>query len=164
MVDAPKLRRTKSGHSVANFRVASTPRRFDREQNAWVDGSTLFVTVTCWRGLGENVARSLHRGQPVIVQGRYFQREYTQNEVVRTAYDLEAMTVGPDLNRGVASFERVTRSAPAMEVDLDDEGIPMDRSDEYLDLSTEAEPDDAAPTVPANVDRITGEVRELAAV
>lgn len=48
VVDTPKLRRTKGGHYVASFRVASTPRRFDRETNAWVDGATLFVTVTCW--------------------------------------------------------------------------------------------------------------------
>jgi single-strand DNA-binding protein len=29
--DEPKLRVTGGGHTVANFRVASTPRRFDRE-------------------------------------------------------------------------------------------------------------------------------------
>ena len=69
VVDTPKLRRTKSGHYVANFRVASTPRRFDRETNAWTDGETLFVTVTCWRAMGENVAQSLRKGQPVIVHG-----------------------------------------------------------------------------------------------
>ncbi len=58
VVDAPKLRRTKNGHCVANFRVASTPRRFDREKGEWVDGTTLFVTSSAWRALGENVDRS----------------------------------------------------------------------------------------------------------
>jgi single-strand DNA-binding protein len=154
LVDAPKLRRTKSGHSVANFRVASTPRRFDREKSAWVDGDTLFVTVTCWRALGENVAQSLRKGQPVVVTGRYYQREYEQEETLRTAYELEALAVGPDLSRGVATFEKVNRPAPAAHVDLDEHGIPVDRTDEYLDVISEQSA--------MVVDPGTGEVRELA--
>jgi single-strand DNA-binding protein len=154
LVDAPKLRRTKSGHFVANFRVASTPRRFDREKGAWVDCDTLFVTVTCWRALGENVAQSLHKGQPVLVHGRYYQREYEQNETLRTAYELEAIAVGPDLTRGVSTFERVARPAMVAQVDLDPDGIPADRTHEYLDLSD----DDAV----VEIDPATGEVRDLA--
>lgn len=158
LVDAPKLRRTKSGHFVANFRVASTPRRYDREKGAWVDGDTLFVTVTCWRALGENVAQSLHKGQPVIVTGRYYQREYEQQETLRTAYELEALAVGPDLSRGVATFEKVNRPSLAAPVDLDADGVPEDRTHEYLDL----EDTDAVTVV--EIDPDTGEVRELAAV
>ncbi|MDT4924069.1 MAG: single-strand DNA-binding protein [Pseudonocardiales bacterium] len=155
LVDAPKLRKTRSGHYVANFRVASTPRRYDREKGTWVDCGTLFVTVTCWRGLGENVAQSLRKGQPVIVTGRYFQREYEREETLRTVYELEALAVGPDLSRGVATFERVSRPTPAAQVDLDPDGIPEDRTHEYLDLA-----DDEAVV---EIDPVTGEVRELAA-
>jgi single-strand DNA-binding protein len=154
VVDTPKLRRTKNGHWVANFRVASTPRRFDRDKNAWVDGDTLFVTVTAWRSLGENVAQSLRKGTPVVVTGRYCQREYEKDESLRTAYELEAVAVGPDLSRGVATFERVSRPAFSSTVDRDSDGIPRDQSDEYLDLADE---------VVAEVDVETGELRELAA-
>ncbi len=154
LVDTPKLRRTKSGHYVANFRVASTPRRFDREQAAWVDGATLFVTVTCWRALAENAAHSLHKGQPVIVSGRYYQREYEQNETLRTAYELEAVALGHDLTRGVASFEKVVRPPLAAHVELDVEGIPRDESEAYLDLDDEEV---------SEIDLDTGEVRELLA-
>ncbi len=153
IVDTPKVRKTKSGHYVANFRMASTPRRFDREQAIWVDGHTLFVTVTCWRALAENVGQSLRKGQPVIVSGRYYQREYEQNEMLRTAYELEAIAVGHDLSRGVAEFEKVVRPSLAAQVDLDEEGIPRDESDNYLDLA-ENEP-------LSDVDLDTGEVREL---
>lgn len=153
VVDTPKLRRTKNGHFVANFRVASTPRRYDREQGAWVDGKTLFVTVTCWRALGENVARSLRKGQPIVVFGRYCQREYEKDETLRTAYELEAFAVGHDLSRGVTSFDRINRSPLTAQVDTDAEGIPEDQSDNYLDLDDEA-------VVEIDVD--TGEVRELA--
>lgn len=154
VVDTPKLRRTKSDHSVANFRVASTPRRFDRETNQWVDAGTLFVSVTAWRALGENAAQSLRKGQPVIVTGRYYQREYKQDEQLRTAYELDAVAVGHDLARGVASFEKTSRPALAALVDTDEEGIPEDQSDHYLDLAD----DDAV----LDVDVSTGEVRELA--
>jgi single-strand DNA-binding protein len=156
VVDSPKLRRTRNGHCVANFRVASTPRRFDREKSAWVDCPTLFVAVSAWRALGENAAQSLRKGMPVVVTGRYFQREYEKNETLRTTYELEASAVGPDLNRGVATFERVTRAVGVVEIDLDENGIPADHSEDYLDLLD----DDDEP--PAEVDPLTGEVRQLA--
>ena len=132
--------------------MASTPRRFDREQNAWVDGDTLFVTVTAWRALGENVAQSLTKGMPVVVHGRYFQREYEVNETLRTAYELEAQAVGPDLSRGIAAFEKVTRSAVPL-LDTDETGAPRDVSHEYLDVVGDGE---------EAVDTATGEIRELA--
>ena len=100
VVSPPRMRLTKSGHSVTNFRIASTSRRFDSEKGTYVDNSTLFVNVTCWRGLAENVASSILKGQPVVVSGRYFQRDYTVNETVRVAYELEAVAVGHDLSRG----------------------------------------------------------------
>ena len=168
VVDTPKLRKTKSGHPVANFRVASTPRRFDREKNAWVDGKTLFVTVTCWRAMGENVAQSLRKGQPVVVLGRYGQREYEREETLHTTYELEAVAIGHDLSRGIASFERMVRPALSAPVELDDEGRPADESAHYLDID-DGEPmiDDADAAyleVPPGsmIDTETGEVRTLA--
>jgi single-strand DNA-binding protein len=156
VVDSPKLRRTKNGHLVATFRVASTPRRFDRERQAWVDGTTLFVSVTAWRALGENVAASLQKGQPVVVTGRYCQREYEQNETLRTAYELEASAVGHDLCRGVSRFEKMIRTGAT--VGLDAQGIPEDQTADHLDLEDEAAEDGH------EVDMTTGEVRELTRV
>ena len=142
VVDQPRMRRTKNGNTVTNFRVASTSRRFDREQGRYVDNSTLFVNVTCWRAMGENVQASVQKGQPVVVTGRYYTREYTVNEMVRTSYELEANAVGHDLSRGVSNFERVYRPAPTVSITLDDAGIPADDSDHWLDL--EEPPESAA--------------------
>ncbi|HZZ96903.1 MAG TPA: single-stranded DNA-binding protein [Jatrophihabitantaceae bacterium] len=153
LVDSPKLRKTKNGHFVASFRVASTPRRFDREQAGWVDGKTLFVTVTCWRALGENVAQSLRKGQPVVVFGRYLQREWEKDEALKTAYELEALAVGHDLSRGVTNFEKVFRPSVTTEIDTDAEGVPADETGRYLDLDDES--------IIAEVDVETGEVHEL---
>ena len=38
LVDDPELRFTPSGAAVANFRIASTPRTFDKQTNEWKDG------------------------------------------------------------------------------------------------------------------------------
>lgn len=133
VVDEPRQRNTNSGHAVTNFRIASTSRRFDRETNRFVDNSTLFVNVTCWRAMAENVGISLKKGQPVIVTGRYYQREYTVDEQVRFSYELEASSVGHDLSRGTADFKKVIRPRN-VQVEVDADGMPADRSDEWLGL------------------------------
>ena len=62
---APEWRRiASSGALVANFRIASNSRRFDRENNCWVDGNNLRVRVTAWRRLAEGVASSITTGDP----------------------------------------------------------------------------------------------------
>jgi single-strand DNA-binding protein len=157
VVDAPRMRLTKSGHAVTNFRVASTSRRYDQEQQRYVDNCTLFVNVTCWRAMAENVAFSVHKGQPVVVTGRYYSREYEINETVRISYELEANAVGHDLARGTAEFRKVIRPSVTVNVEVDDDGIPADRSDEWLDLAEHRAGDEPAAAS-------AGDERELASV
>ena len=59
LVAEPELRFTPSGAAVANFRVASTPRFFDKNTNEWKDGDSLFLSCSVWRQYAENVAESL---------------------------------------------------------------------------------------------------------
>jgi len=113
VVDTPQRRVLDSGASVTSFRVASTSRRFDRGQNGYVDRDTLFVRVNCWRQLGDNVARSVVKGDPVVVVGRYFSRRYEVEEQKRTAYDLEAYAIGHDLSRGTTTYTRTRPSSDA---------------------------------------------------
>lgn len=95
---------------VANFRVACTPRRFQRRSDEWVDGETQWYTVNAWRTLGEHCERSLRRGDPVIVHGRLNARTYVnKNNVEVTSFDVDAVVVGHDLNRGVSQFIKVPR-------------------------------------------------------
>jgi single-strand DNA-binding protein len=138
VVDDPRRRETKNGYAVTNFRVASTSRRYDREQEKFVDNGTLYVTVTCWRSMAENVDKSIRKGQPVVVTGRYYMREYKVEEQVRTAYELEATAVGHDLSRGTSHFTRVYQSAPTVTVARDENGVPTDDSDHWLDLDRPA--------------------------
>ncbi|GHF95288.1 MULTISPECIES: single-stranded DNA-binding protein [Streptomyces] len=109
LVDDPELRFTPSGAAVAKFRVASTPRTFDRQTNEWKDGESLFLTCSVWRQAAENVAESLTRGMRVVVQGRLKQRSYEDNQgVKRTVFELDVEEVGPSLRNATAKVTKTT--------------------------------------------------------
>ncbi|MDJ0380889.1 single-stranded DNA-binding protein [Streptomyces sp. G-G2] len=109
LVDDPELRFTPSGAAVAKFRVASTPRTFDKQTNEWKDGESLFLTCSVWRQAAENVAESLQRGMRVIVQGRLKQRSYEDREgVKRTVYELDVEEVGPSLKNATSKVTKTT--------------------------------------------------------
>ncbi|GAQ53214.1 single-stranded DNA-binding protein [Streptomyces acidiscabies] len=109
LVDDPELRFTPSGAAVAKFRVASTPRTFDRQTNEWKDGESLFLTCSVWRQAAENVAESLQRGMRVMVQGRLKQRSYEDREgVKRTVYELDVEEVGPSLRSATAKVTKTS--------------------------------------------------------
>ena len=108
----PELRFAQSGHAVASFTVASTPRTFDRQSNEWKDGDTLFLPCSIWRQAAEHVAESLTKGTRVIVTGRLKQRSYDDREgSKRTIYEVEVEEVGPSLLRATAVVTRATSGA-----------------------------------------------------
>jgi single-strand DNA-binding protein len=108
VLTAPEWRRTTAtGTFVVTFKLASTSRRFDKERGQWVDGDTLRVRVVCWRRLGENVSVSVQLGDPLVVHGRLYSRDWTDDQgAKRTSYELDAVAVGHDLSRGVDKFAR----------------------------------------------------------
>jgi single-strand DNA-binding protein len=108
--EQPELRFTPNGgKAVAKFRVASTPRTFDRQANEWRDGESLFLTCSAWGQMGENAAATLQRGMRVIVQGRLKQRSYEDREgVKRTVYELDVDEVGPSLRSATARVEKTS--------------------------------------------------------
>jgi single-strand DNA-binding protein len=111
LVEDPELRFTPSGAAVANFRVASTPRTFDRQNNEWKDGETLFLSCSVWRQAAENVAESLQRGMRVIISGRLKSRSYeTREGEKRTVFEIDVDEVGPSLKTATAKVTKTTRS------------------------------------------------------
>ncbi|RFU42590.1 single-stranded DNA-binding protein [Actinomadura logoneensis] len=110
LVEDPNLRFTASGQAVASFRIASTPRFFDRQSNDWKDGEALFLTCNVWRQAAENCAESLQRGMRVIVQGRLKQRSYeTREGEKRTVFEVEVDEVGPSLRNATAKVNKTQR-------------------------------------------------------
>ena len=114
LVADPELRFIPSGAAVANFRIASTPRTFNRETNQWEDGEALFLTCNCWRQMAENVAESLTKGMRVVVTGKLRQRSYqTKEGENRTVFEVEVDEVGPSLKYASASVTRNPREGGA---------------------------------------------------
>jgi len=110
----PLQRVTASGATVVSLRVASSPRRFDRELQDWRDGDPMFINVSCWRQLAGNVMATLRKGDGVIVMGRLNLRSYDDKQgAKRSVHEIEAVSVGPDLGRYPAELRRPHRAADA---------------------------------------------------
>lgn len=113
---------TKTNSVVASFRVASNSRRYDRASEQWVDGPSLRIRVNCWRNLADGVANSIAVGDPVVVYGRIATRDWKNEEgEPRIAYEVEAITVGHDLTRGKAKFEKRKHDPSSVIEDADSE-------------------------------------------
>ncbi|GAB3273706.1 single-stranded DNA-binding protein [Arthrobacter pigmenti] len=141
---ASEVRRhdTHSGDELATFRMGSTERRFNRQQNTWEDGETNWYSVSCFRGLAKNVAVSLNKGEKVVVHGRLQIRPWTSSDGrAMTTVGIEALTVGHDLMWGISGYRRVTKDNP----------IP------WIAVQT---PDPESGTSDPWVDRETGEIQE----
>lgn len=111
LVDHPELRFTPSGAAVANFRIASTPRQFDRQSGEWKDGDTLFLSCAVWRQAAENVAESLEKGMRVLVQGRLKIRQFERQDGSRgQSTEIDVDEVGPSLRSATAKVTRANRS------------------------------------------------------
>jgi single-strand DNA-binding protein len=108
VITLPEWRRVeKTSAVVAHFKVASNARRFDKDSGRWVDGNSLRVRVNCWRKLAEGVLASVMIGDPVIVTGRLYTRDWTgEDGQRRSTYEMEAVAVGHDLARGRGKFQR----------------------------------------------------------
>lgn len=103
----PEVRTVSGGIEVTNFRLAASDRKLDQSTGEWVETSTVFLKVTCWRGMASNVKASLHKGDPVVVTGRLQSHTYVRDEQQRTSFEVDAYAIGPNLARGVAIFHRI---------------------------------------------------------
>jgi single-strand DNA-binding protein len=110
VISEPSLRTVSSGDKVCSFRMIATERRFNRESQEWGDGDKLFVQVSCWRKLAENVQVSVLKGDQVIVSGRVFVRQWSDTDgQQRQVLELEAKAVGPNLMMVTAMITRPNR-------------------------------------------------------
>lgn len=116
VVDSPRRVSLDSG-AVTNFRMASTARRYDAATQQYVDSGTLWVDVECWGSLSGNVAASISKGDPVIVQGALTTHSWESESGPRSKPRIRAFAVGPNLSRGTADFRRARPARTAEVVD-----------------------------------------------
>jgi single-strand DNA-binding protein len=108
-VDDAQLRFAPGGAAVANFRIASTPRRFNRQTNEWEDQDALFLTVTCWKQHAENVAETVKRGMRLVVTGNLVQRQFERNDGTKgSSYEIAEAEVAVSLRSATAVVTKVT--------------------------------------------------------
>lgn len=140
-----------SGIPMASFRLATTPRKFNRADQRWEDKPTAWFTVECWRQLAQNVNESLQKGQPVFVTGRLKTREWVNahNERQTRTNTIDAQSVGHDLCWGSTQFTRNERQPRQADTAHDE----MDELSASVEL-TEPNPfhtDEFAPTADISV-------------
>ena len=155
VVDEVVNKPTSSGLSRASFRIASTQRRRDRESGQWVDGHKFFINVTAWREMAENVAASVRKGDPVIVSGRIFSRQYVRDESNHVAYELDPDAIGHDLSRGTSTFTKRRRGMSGS-VELDADGMPVRITDQGYELVDESDLDGEEDVPVGSVPELSG--------
>lgn len=114
MAGDPELRFTSSGHAVASFTIAQTPRSYDKATQQHVDDETLWVRCTVWREAAENVAETLTKGMRVVAHGRLNARSFeTKSGEQRTNWELTVDEIGPSLRWATAQVTRRQQSSQA---------------------------------------------------
>jgi single-strand DNA-binding protein len=73
----PELRYTPQGTAVVNLRLAVN-RRF-RNRNQELKEETCFVTAVVWDKQAETCNQYLHKGRPVLIEGRLQSRSWEDN-------------------------------------------------------------------------------------
>jgi single-strand DNA-binding protein len=107
----PELRYTPTGTAVANLRVATNPRRYDRQSGQWVDGQPSYFDVEVWYGPAENVAESLGKGDRVVILGTLRTKTWTPAEggPERSKFVVVASEIGTSLRFATAKPVKTER-------------------------------------------------------
>ena len=119
----PNIRTTRTGKTVTDLRVGITPRYRDQATGEWRDAESSYFTVSCWDRLAHHVRASMHKGEPVLVRGKFKTSTYEDKDGrPRTETRITADTVGHDLSRGVANYIRHRSKQPPAEGDMPGDG------------------------------------------
>lgn len=104
----PELLVTANGRQMTRFRLGST-RSYRDAAGEWREDPTEWFTVKVWGAPGDQVRQSVHRGMPVIVQGRLSSEEWTSGERVNHTNVITAGVIAVDVKYGLVTYSKVTR-------------------------------------------------------
>lgn len=105
-VGQSELKFTQGGSAYLRFSVAENHRK--KTGNEWVDDGTTWWNCTAWDRQAEALAEAVVKGARVVVTGTVRSREYEKDGETRTAYGINARTVGV-----VPKLDAPRPSAPA---------------------------------------------------
>lgn len=92
----PRVVVTEQNQTIASFRLATSD---DAKNTNW-------YTVSVFDKLASNAGISLSKGDRIIVTGKLRVRDWDNGERSGTTIEIEAETIGHDLNYGTSRFER----------------------------------------------------------
>lgn len=132
----PEVRYTQQQLAVVSLTVASTARLFDKQTNDWKDGDPLFLRMSAWRDLAENIAASLTVGSRIIATGILKQKSYEDKDGVKhTNLELEIEEIGPSLRYATATVQRaggdrrtLAQERPVRQAPRPDAGPPANQA------------------------------------
>ncbi|WP_099332700.1 single-stranded DNA-binding protein [Actinomyces minihominis] len=95
------------GRSFVRFRMV-VPRARRKDSGQWEDGEPQWYTVRAWGPLADNMAVSLHKGNPLVVVGRPAAHAWINGEgEIRSEIAINAFTVGHDMGFGISMYRRL---------------------------------------------------------
>lgn len=118
VVADPELRFSPTGVAVGKFRMVCSSRKKNEQSGEWEDDKTLWMQVTCFKRLAENLVESVEKGDLILVTGRLQTDEWTTDQgEKRSQVVCLADAIGPSLQfrtvpHGAGKAERVTSPPP----------------------------------------------------
>ena len=76
----PELRFSNSGIAICRLRVVAADRRMNQQSGEWEDGDTLWIDVTAFKQLAENIVESFTKGDLVMVFGKIKTEEWEDRD------------------------------------------------------------------------------------
>lgn len=119
VVEDPELRFAPSGVAVGRLRLVASSRKKVNEE--WVDDKTLWIDVTTFRQLAENVAESVRKGDLVVATGKLQTEEWEKDGQKRSKIALVADNVALS-----AMFRAIPRGEQTQRVKASDSPAESD--------------------------------------
>jgi single-strand DNA-binding protein len=96
--------------AFASIRFASTPRVYSTQTKEYTDGSTSWFDVKTYGNMAKNVANTIKKGDPILVNGTLhtvYWEDKDGNEMSSIAINAEA--IGHNLFFGTSSFTKASK-------------------------------------------------------
>ena len=119
----PELKHTATGAAVCNFSIAVN--RSFKQGDEWKK-EVQFINIVAWSKLGENCAKFLVKGKPVLVEGRLVIRSYEADDGSKkyvteiVAENVQFLSSGGGTGENQTGFSHSDPAASG-----DDESVPF---------------------------------------
>lgn len=121
LTDNPALDVTRSGQSWCRFSIATNPRHFNKDTNAWEAGEASFWRVVVWGDMAEHVCESLGKGDQVVVDGTVTIGKWERENKSGLDVEIRAEEVAVSLRWKNVKVVRTERASAGQVLDKEDD-------------------------------------------